>query len=357
MSEREVPGSSAIRIDGKRVAAEVRAEVREGVLALAGLGVRPGLAVVLVGLDPASEVYVRNKDRAAAEAGFAVRTLRLSATTSQAELAAAVDGLNQDPSVHGILVQLPLPRGLDADAIVAALDPRKDVDGLHPENVAALVTGRAGLRPCTPLGCLELCDRHGIELAGRHVVVIGRSMLVGKPFAMLALERNATVTIGHSKSRDLAALTRSADIVVAAVGRARLVGADWIRPGATVIDVGINRASDGRLQGDVDFDAVAKVAGAITPVPGGVGPMTIAMLLSNTLRAAARASGREAEIAGLLAAARSTRGGSAGPGSVRDGSGGPGSARDGSGGSTAPGSAERGPSAHGQGGRAEPSVR
>jgi methylenetetrahydrofolate dehydrogenase (NADP+)/methenyltetrahydrofolate cyclohydrolase len=294
--------ATARLIDGKAIAAEVRAEVRERVLRLAAEGVKPGLAVVLVGDDPASQVYVRNKDRAAEEAGFAVRTRRLGASTAQAELEKVVRELNADPAVHGILVQLPLPAGLDSQRIVELIDPKKDVDGLHPLNVALLTMGamgRTGLAPCTPLGCIALLDRSSIEIDGRHVVVIGRSMLVGKPFALLALARNATVTIAHSKTRDLASVVRSGDIVVAAVGRPRLVKGDWIRAGATVIDVGINRLPDGKLAGDVDFETARTVAGAITPVPGGVGPMTIAMLLENTLVAAARQTGH----AGLLRAA------------------------------------------------------
>lgn len=287
-----VQGSAPGRtIDGKAIAADVRAQVREGVEQLVARGVKPSLAVVLVGHDPASEVYVRNKDRAAREAGFEVQTLRLSARVSQSELEAEILALNADLSVHGILVQLPLPQGLDATRVVRLLDPAKDVDGLHPENVAALAMGRAGLRPCTPLGCLELLDRVGIELEGRNVVVVGRSQLVGKPFAMLALERNATVTIAHSRTRDLAAEVGRADVVVAAVGRPRLIQGAWIRPGATVIDVGINRLPDGTLVGDVDFEPAAARAAWITPVPGGVGPMTIAMLLANTLQAAASQSG------------------------------------------------------------------
>ena len=282
-------------LDGKAAAAAVRAEVRKQADELRARGRAPGLAVVLVGEDPASQVYVRNKDRAAHEAGFEVRTLRLSAQTKQGELLATVEQLNRDASVHGILVQLPLPRGLDSDAVVRAIDPRKDVDGLHPENVAKLVMGdSSGLVPCTPAGCLELLDRNGIALAGQRVVVLGRSMLVGKPVAMLALARHATVTVCHSRTRDLPAVTREADVLIAAVGRARLVQADWIRPGAAVLDVGINRLpaeQGGGLAGDVDFEAARAVAGWITPVPGGVGPMTIAMLLKNTALAAARSLG------------------------------------------------------------------
>jgi len=282
-------------LDGKATAAAVRAEVRAQAEALRARGVPPGLAVVLVGEDPPSQVYVRNKDRAAQEAGFEVRTLKLTAATRQEELLEAVRRLNADPAVHGILVQLPLPEGLDAGAVVRAIDPRKDVDGLHPENVAKLVMGDpSGLLPCTPAGCIELCDRHGIELKGRRVVVVGRSMLVGKPVALLALARHATVTICHSRTRDLDALAREADVLIAAVGRARMVRGGWIRPGAAVLDVGINRLppeQGGGLVGDVDFDEAREVAGWLTPVPGGVGPMTIAMLLRNTALAAARSLG------------------------------------------------------------------
>jgi methylenetetrahydrofolate dehydrogenase (NADP+)/methenyltetrahydrofolate cyclohydrolase len=261
-------------IDGKAAAQHVRARVRERCELLKARGVTPGLVVVLVGEDPASQVYVKNKDKAATEAGFAVRTVRRPATTTQAELLALVRELNADKAVHGILVQLPLPKGLDSDAVVRALDPAKDVDGLHPANVAALALGARGLVPCTP------------------VVVIGRSMLVGKPFAFLALARDATVTICHSRTSDLPAVCREADVLVAAVGRPEMVKADWIKPGAVVLDVGINRLADGRLVGDVDFAGASAVAGAITPVPGGVGPMTIAMLMANTLTAAAQQSGQ-----------------------------------------------------------------
>jgi methylenetetrahydrofolate dehydrogenase (NADP+)/methenyltetrahydrofolate cyclohydrolase len=265
-------------IDGKASAQLVRSRVRERCEVLKQRGVTPGLVVVLVGEDPASQVYVKNKDKAATEAGFAVRTVRRPATISQTELLALVRELNGDPSVHGILVQLPLPKGLDSEAIVRALDPAKDVDGLHPENVAALAMGTPGLVPCTPAGCIELCDQLGAKL-------------VGKPFALLALARDATVTICHSKTADLPGVCRDADVLVAAVGRPEMVKADWIRPGAIVLDVGINRLPDGRLVGDVDFAGASAVAGAITPVPGGVGPMTIAMLMANTLTAAARSSG------------------------------------------------------------------
>jgi methylenetetrahydrofolate dehydrogenase (NADP+)/methenyltetrahydrofolate cyclohydrolase len=287
--------SPARLLDGKATAASVRTEVQAEVARLRGRGLAPRLSVVLVGEDPASQVYVRNKDHAAQEAGFEVRTLRLPAGVTQAALEQRLQALSADPAVHGILVQLPLPKGLDARRVVRLVDPRKDVDGLHPENVAALALGGPGLFPCTPLGCLELLDRHDLPLEGRQVVVLGRSMLVGKPFALLALERNATVTIAHSKTRDLPAVCRGADVLVAAVGRPRLVQGDWIRPGAAVLDVGINRLADGKLCGDVDFEAAREIAGAITPVPGGIGPMTIAMLLANTALAAARQAGLETD--------------------------------------------------------------
>jgi methylenetetrahydrofolate dehydrogenase (NADP+)/methenyltetrahydrofolate cyclohydrolase len=279
------------RIDGKEVARAVREEVARDVVLLRARGVVPGLAVILVGNDPASEVYVRNKDRAAAEAGFSVRTVRLSAQASPTELATRIEELNRDPQVHGILIQLPLPRGLDGDAAIRALDPDKDVDGLHPRNVAALWRGEGGFVPCTPAGCIELLERRSVELEGAHAVVIGRSQLVGKPLAALLLARNATVTVCHSRTRDLPLVTREADVLVAAVGRPRLVKRDWVKPGAVVLDVGINRLADGTLAGDVDYEEVADVASAITPVPGGVGPMTIAMLLRNTLSAARSRAG------------------------------------------------------------------
>ena len=278
-------------IDGKATAQAVRAEVAERVVQIRERGIIPGLAVVIVGDDPASQVYVRNKDRAATKAGFEVRTIRLDADTRQDVLMQHIQDLNQDESVHGILVQLPLPDGLNADSVVRAIDPLKDVDGLHPANVASLWRGDEGLVPCTPAGCIELCDRYGIELTGARAVVVGRSQLVGKPLAGLLLARNATVTVCHSRSKDLPGIAREADLLVAAVGREELVRGDWIKPGAAVIDVGINRREDGKLVGDVAFGEAMEVAGAITPVPGGVGPMTIAMLLSNTARAAARIHG------------------------------------------------------------------
>lgn len=270
-------------IDGKAVAASLRAEVAARV---ASLGFAPVLAVVLVGDDPASAVYVRTKDKAAAQAGLHARTIRLGAATSQAELLAVVATLNADPDVDGILVQMPLPKGLDSAAVIEAIDPAKDVDGFHPINMGRLSVGRPGLVPCTPAGVMRLLAASGVTVAGARALVLGRSEIVGRPMASLLLAADATVTIAHSKTRDLPEECRRADILVAAVGRAEMVRGDWIRPGATVIDVGINRLADGRLVGDVDFHEAVQVAGRITPVPGGVGPMTIACLLDNTVRAA-----------------------------------------------------------------------
>ncbi len=280
-------------IDGKAAAAALRAEVHARVERFrAACGRAPGLAVVLVGEDPASAVYVRAKGKATIAAGMESFAHQLSADTSEAELLALVDRLNADPAVDGILVQLPLPRHIDATKIVTRIDPEKDVDGFHPINAGRLATGLDGFVPCTPLGCLELLRTELGGLAGKSAVVIGRSNIVGKPMALLLLGDSCTVTIAHSRTRDLPEVVRQADIVVAAVGRPELVKGDWIKPGACVIDVGINRidAGDGRtrLVGDVDFASAALVAGAITPVPGGVGPMTIACLIRNTFVSAAR---------------------------------------------------------------------
>jgi methylenetetrahydrofolate dehydrogenase (NADP+)/methenyltetrahydrofolate cyclohydrolase len=274
---------TAALIDGKAVAAQVRAKVAERV---AKLGYRPGLAVVLVGDDPASAVYVRTKDKAAVQAGIEARTVRLPATTSQAELLTVVRGLNADPSVDGILVQMPLPSGLDDAAVIEAIDPAKDVDGFHPENMGRLSVGRPFLVPCTPAGVMKLLAAHGVATTGARALVLGRSGIVGRPMAALLLAADATVTIAHSRTRDLADECRRADILIAAVGRPEMVRGDWIKPGATVIDVGINRLPDGRLTGDVAFGEASQIAGLITPVPGGVGPMTIACLLENTVMAA-----------------------------------------------------------------------
>jgi methylenetetrahydrofolate dehydrogenase (NADP+) / methenyltetrahydrofolate cyclohydrolase len=273
-------------IDGKAVAAAVRGEVRARVARLAERGTIVGLATVLVGDDPASHVYVGNKQKACAEAGIRSLGHRLPATTTQSELEGLVRQLGSDPDVHGILVQLPLPKGLDAQAVIETIAPAKDADGLHPTNQGRLMAGMPGLRPCTPLGVMRLLDEVGTELRGARAVVVGRSVLVGKPVAFLLLERHATVTMCHSRTRDLDAEVARADVVVAAVGQAGLVRGEWIRPGAVVIDVGMNRGADGKLCGDVDFAAARERARAITPVPGGVGPMTVAMLLVNTVTAA-----------------------------------------------------------------------
>ncbi len=270
-------------IDGKAVAAELRARVAERV---ATLSFRPGLAVVLVGDDPASAVYVRSKDRAATEAGISTRTIRLPETTTESELLRVIGGLNADGNVDGILVQLPLPPAIRAQAVIEAIDPAKDVDGFHPLNTGHLADGMPTLVPCTPAGVMALLVAAGVPIQGARALVIGRSTIVGRPVAALLLAADATVTIAHSRTRDLAAECRRADIVIAAIGRAAFVSGDWIAPGAAVIDVGINRLDDGRLVGDVDYDACAERAGVITPVPGGVGPMTIACLMDNTLRAA-----------------------------------------------------------------------
>ena len=283
---------SARVIDGKSFAAGLRARVATEVAAFkAATGVTPGLAVVLVGEDPASQVYVRNKGRETLAAGMASFEHRLAATTSQEQLLALIASLNADDTVHGILVQLPLPKHIDEAAVLAAIDPAKDVDGFHVVNAGLLATGGQGLVPCTPLGCLMLLEDALGDLSGLEAVVIGRSNIVGKPMAQLLLGKSCTVTIAHSRTRDLPSVVRRADIVVAAVGRPEMVKGDWIKPGATVIDVGINRVpadepGKTRLVGDVAYGEVSQVAGAVTPVPGGVGPMTIACLLLNTLTAA-----------------------------------------------------------------------
>ncbi|MSP04031.1 MAG: bifunctional methylenetetrahydrofolate dehydrogenase/methenyltetrahydrofolate cyclohydrolase FolD [Acetobacteraceae bacterium] len=273
----------ARRIDGKAIAASLRAALS---VRVAGLAYRPGLAVILVGKDPASSVYVRSKDRAAREVGIAAHSLNLPVDTSEAALLAEIAALNADPAIDGILVQLPLPGQIRAQAVIAAIHPTKDVDGFHPLNVARLANGEVGLVPCTPQGVMKLLAATGITLEGARAVVLGRSAIVGRPMAALLLAANATVTIAHSRTSDLPGECRRADILVAAMGRAEMVRGGWIAPGATVIDVGINRLADGRLVGDVAFAEAALVAGAITPVPGGVGPMTIACLLENTVVAA-----------------------------------------------------------------------
>ena len=282
---------SAALIDGKAIAATFRQELAVRVARLKDRGVVPGLAVLLVGEDPASQVYVRNKALACESTEIHSEVHRLSAGTSQAQLIAFVERLNADPAIHGILVQLPLPRPLDSRAVIEAIRPDKDVDGFHYFNVGSLVVGEPAFYPCTPWGVMKMLEHEGVAIEGAHAVVVGRSTIVGKPMALLLLNAGATVTICHSKTRDLAAMTRQADILVAAVGKARMILRDMVKPGAVVIDVGINRLPDGKLAGDVDFDAVREVASRITPVPGGVGPMTIAMLLGNTVKSAERVAG------------------------------------------------------------------
>jgi methylenetetrahydrofolate dehydrogenase (NADP+) / methenyltetrahydrofolate cyclohydrolase len=289
---------SAALIDGKAQAAALRARVAGEVRRLAARDVVPGLAVVLVGADPASEVYVRNKGRQTVEAGMRSFDHTLAADVSEAEVLALVDRLNADPQVDGILVQLPLPAQIDAQKVIETIDPGKDVDGFHPVNAGRLMTGVDGLVPCTPLGCLMLVHSVRPEIAGLEAVVVGRSNIVGKPVAQLLLAQSCTVTVAHSRTRDLPAVCRRADILVAAVGRPEMIRGEWVKPGATVIDVGINRvpnpgAGEGktRLVGDVAFEEAKEIAGAITPVPGGVGPMTIACLLRNTVVAACRRRG------------------------------------------------------------------
>jgi methylenetetrahydrofolate dehydrogenase (NADP+) / methenyltetrahydrofolate cyclohydrolase len=280
-------------IDGKAIAAQHLHTIKTRVSALAATGHLPGLSVVLVGDDPASAVYVRNKIRTCEEVGIRSNLIRLPATTTQAELIAQVHALNADPTVHGILVQFPLPKHLSEQAVLETIALEKDVDGFHAASVGALLQDRASLVACTPLGCMKLLEAAQVPLRGAHAVVVGRSVNVGKPMALLLLAANATVTICHSATRDLAAHCRQADVLVAAVGKTRMITADMVKPGAAVIDVGINRDANGKLCGDVDFDAVEKVAGAITPVPGGVGPMTVAMLMFNTVIAAEQQTQRK----------------------------------------------------------------
>lgn len=285
---------AATLIDGKQIAATLR----KGIAVLAEelereRGIKPGLAVVLAGSDPASQVYVRNKGIAAKDVGFYSEQIDLPETVSQDEILKIVDGLNARKDIHGILVQLPLPKHLPEREVLFRIDPKKDVDGFHPLNTGALVAGLEGFRPCTPSGCMDLIRSTGVKTDGLDAVVIGRSNIVGKPMALMLLEQNATVTVCHSKTRDLPGVVGRADIVVAAVGRPEFVKGSWIKPGAVVIDVGINRKSDGKLCGDVEFEAARERAGFITPVPGGVGPMTIAKLLENTLISAEKASGKK----------------------------------------------------------------
>ena len=273
-------------IDGNALSRQLRADVSARVTALKARGITPGLAVILVGDNPASQVYVRNKVKACEDTGMHSVLERWPATLSEAELLARVDALNHDASIHGILVQLPLPLHIDAQKVIEAISPAKDVDGFHIASAGALMTGMPGFWPCTPYGCMKMLESIGYELKGKHAVVIGRSNIVGKPMALMLLQQNATVTICHSGTKDLKALTLQADVIVAAVGKRNVLTADMVKPGAVVLDVGMNRNDEGKLCGDVDFEGVKEVAGWITPVPGGVGPMTITMLMVNTLESA-----------------------------------------------------------------------
>lgn len=283
--------TEATIISGKQISEEIRKGIALEVEQLSKQNVRPGLAVVLVGDDPASHVYVRNKEKACHDLGFYSEVHRLPADSSQNEVLALVDKLNSQESIHGILVQLPLPKHIEEKAVIDAIAVEKDVDGFHPVNVGNLVIGDDSLLPCTPAGVIEMIKRTGIEIAGKHAVVIGRSNIVGKPVSLLLQRENATVTMCHSKTGNMAEIARQADILVVAIGRANMIDASYVKPGAVVIDVGMNRLENGKLAGDVDFESVKAVSGPITPVPGGVGPMTITMLMQNTLIAAKRLNG------------------------------------------------------------------
>ena len=282
---------SAQIIDGKTIAQQVRAEWKIRADALKARGITPGLAVIIVGEDPASRVYVANKVKACAELGLHSEHIALPAETPETELLDRIAALNNDPKIHGILVQLPVPKHIDSGKVLEAIDPDKDVDGCHPVNVGALATGNMRFAPCTPYGCMKLLEKSGVSIEGKHAVVVGRSNIVGKPMALLLLQANAPVTICTSKTVDLAKFTRDADILVVAIGRAKMITGDMVKPGAAVIDVGMNRDENGKLCGDVDFDSAKEVAGWITPVPGGVGPMTITMLVANTVQSAERRQG------------------------------------------------------------------
>ncbi|WP_347255038.1 bifunctional methylenetetrahydrofolate dehydrogenase/methenyltetrahydrofolate cyclohydrolase FolD [Brachymonas denitrificans] len=275
-------------INGNELSRKLRGEVAERAAALKAKGITPGLAVVLVGDNPASQVYVRNKVKACEDNGLHSVLEKYEASMTEAELLARVDALNQDPSIHGILVQLPLPAHIDAQKVIEAISPAKDVDGFHIASAGALMTGMPGFWPCTPYGCMKMLESIGYDLKGKHAVVIGRSNIVGKPMALMLLAKDATVTVCHSRTADLKAQTLQADVIVAAVGKRNVLTADMVKPGAVVLDVGMNRNDEGKLCGDVDFEGVKEVAGYITPVPGGVGPMTITMLLVNTIEAAER---------------------------------------------------------------------
>ena len=278
--------STAKIIDGNALSAQLRTDVAHRVTALKAKGITPGLAVIMVGDNAASQVYVRNKVKSCTEAGMHSVLERYEATMSEADLLARVDALNHDASIHGILVQLPLPAHIDANKVIEFISPAKDVDGFHIASAGALMVGQPGFWPCTPYGCMKMLESIGYDLRGKHAVVIGRSNIVGKPMAMMLLQKNATVTICHSATKDLKAMTLQADVIVAAVGKRNVLTADMVKPGAVVLDVGMNRTDEGKLCGDVDYAGVAEVAGYITPVPGGVGPMTITMLLVNTLESA-----------------------------------------------------------------------
>ena len=276
-------------IDGKEISRQVKEEVKQGVERLKAEGMTPGLAVILVGDDPASSAYVGSKERTTNALGMHSEVIRMDKDTSESALLEEIRRLNGDPAIHGILVQLPLPEQIDEQRVIAAIHPDKDVDGFHPQNAGRLMAGMDGFVPCTPLGIMVMLERTGVDLNGKHAVVVGRSNIVGKPMSLLLLQANATVTICHSRTEDLPSITRQADVLVAAVGLEGMIGPEHVKDGAVVIDVGINRGEDGKLHGDVDFERVLPAASAITPVPGGVGPMTIAMLMSNTLKSAERA--------------------------------------------------------------------
>lgn len=284
------PLQSALIIDGVALSQKLRADITARVQALKARGITPGLAVILVGDNPASQVYVRNKVRGCEDCGFHSVLEKYDANLSESELLARIAALNADPAIHGILVQLPVPKHIDATKVIEAISPLKDVDGFHVASAGALMTGMPGFWPCTPYGCMKMLESINYDLKGKHAVVIGRSNIVGKPMALMLLQKNATVTICHSATPDLKAMTLQADVIVAAVGKRNVLTKDMVKPGAVVLDVGMNRNEAGKLCGDVDFEGVRQVAGAITPVPGGVGPMTITMLLVNTLEAAERAA-------------------------------------------------------------------
>lgn len=273
-------------IDGVAIGKELRSEINDGVRKLLEKGCQPGLAVILVGNNPASHTYVRNKEKSSIEVGMKSEVIRLPEEVTEAELLKQIESLNADDTIHGILVQLPLPKHIDEDLVIQAIDPKKDVDGFHPVNVGKMLIGQQTFLPCTPYGIMELLDRSGVDIAGKHAVVIGRSNIVGKPMGQLLLQKDATVTYCHSKTKDLSSITKQADIIVAAIGKSKFITDEHIKEGAVVIDVGMNRDENGKLCGDVDTEKAKAVAAAITPVPGGVGPMTITMLLKNTLRSA-----------------------------------------------------------------------